>query len=60
MFVASAIIGIVPVKQFGKRINLLLDVYATFLTVMTLSGASWSFYGKNGDRYSGLVDHGVS
>jgi hypothetical protein len=56
MFVASAIIGIVPVKRFGKRINLILDVYATFLTIMALSGASWSFYGKNGDR----VDHGVS
>jgi hypothetical protein len=46
MFVASAIIGIVPVKRFGKRINILLDIYATLLALVVVLGASWNLYGK--------------
>jgi hypothetical protein len=49
MFVASAIIGIVPVKRFGKRINILLNMYAMFLALVVLFGASRNLYGKTGN-----------
>jgi hypothetical protein len=51
MFVASAIIGIVPGKRFGKRINILLDIYATLLALVIVLGASWNLYGKTGNWY---------
>jgi hypothetical protein len=46
MFVASAIMGIAPVKRFRKSIGILLDIYSAVLATMVISGASWNLYGK--------------